>query len=220
MSEYTEISRFSKEEELANSVSHFTAALLSIIATVAMIIKARQFGSSLHVVSSAVFGSSMILLYLSSGMTHYLKQGSIKNIFFSLDKIAIYVLIAGTYTPLSLVTLNGSLGWVIFGIEWIFAIAGIIMILAKPVRYEKGVNTFSVISYAVMGWLIIVAIVPVIRILPTLGWIMILIGGLCYTIGIFFYKKCSFRHHHLIWHLLVIAGNFFHFLTIYYYVIP
>ena len=220
MSTYTEVSRFSDREEMANAISHFSGALLSVVALVLMLVQSVRFGNTLHIVSSAVFGSSMIILYMSSTMTHYLEQGKAKNIFFSMDKIAIYLLIAGTYTPLALIALKGPLGWTIFAIEWAIAIAGSVMILREPVNFEKGVKTISVIAYAAMGWLIIVAIVPLIRMMPTAGWILVLVGGVLYSIGIYFYKKCSFRYHHLVWHLFVIAGNAAHFLAIYLYVLP
>ncbi|MCF8226898.1 MAG: hemolysin III family protein [Bacteroidales bacterium] len=220
MTKYTEVSRFSHKEEMANALSHFIGALLSTAALVLMVVQSVKYGNGWHIVSTSIFGTSMIILYLSSTMTHYLQKGKLKNFFFSLDKIAIYLLIAGTYTPFALVTLNGPLGWTIFGIEWAFAIIGSAIILKKPVNFEKGVNTWSVISYAAMGWLIIIAIVPLIKRLPSTGWLLILLGGVLYTIGIFFYKKCSFRFHHLVWHLFVIAGTFTHFLTIYFYVIP
>lgn len=219
MQQYTEISRFSKKEEMANAISHFIGALLGTAGLILLTAKAARQGENLHIISSVIFGASMVILYLSSTMTHYLEQGRIKNFFFSLDKIAIYLLIAGTYTPLALVTIQGALGWTIFGIEWGGAIIGSYMVLRKPVQFEKGVNTITVFIYAAMGWLILIAIVPVIRIMPTTGWILILLGGAFYTIGIYFYKKCSFTYHHLVWHLLVIAGTAAHFFAIYFYVI-
>ncbi len=185
-----------------------------------MLHKTIVHGEAIHTITAAVFGCSMLILYLSSSMTHILKQGKIKNFFFSMDKIAVYFLIAGTYTPLALVTIGGPLGWTIFGIEWGCALIGTFLILNKPVNFEKGVNLFFVISYAVMGWLILIAIVPVINSMPLLGWLLILIGGAFYTIGIFFYKKGKFLHHHLVWHLLVILGTTAHFITIFYYVFP
>lgn len=220
MSAYTAISRFSQKEEYANAISHFIGALLSTVALVVMIVQSARYGNAWHIVSSAIFGATMVILYLSSAMTHYLKQGKTKNLFFSLDKIAIYLLIAGTYTPFALVTLAGPLGWTIFGIEWAVAITGSVLILRNPVNYEKGVKTLTVASYAIMGWIILIAIVPVIRIMPTPGWILIFVGGAFYSVGIWFYKKCTFNYHHLVWHLLVIAGSFAHFLAIYFYVIP
>jgi hemolysin III len=220
MSTYTEISRFSNREEMANAISHFSGALLSVVALILMLIKSIQFGDNLHIVSSAIFGSSMIILYMSSTLTHYLEQGKVKNFFFSMDKIAIYLLIAGTYTPLALIALAGPLGWTIFGIEWAIAIAGSVIVLRKPVSFEKGVNAISVITYVVMGWLILIAIVPLIRRMPTGGWILVLAGGALYSLGVYFYKGCHFRYQHLVWHLFVIAGNAAHFLAIYLYVLP
>ncbi|MFC2089917.1 hemolysin III family protein [Bacteroidota bacterium] len=220
MADYTEISRFTKKEELANAASHFAGALLAVAGLALMIVQSARFGNAWHIISTSIFGASMIMLYMSSAMTHYLKQGPLKNIFFSLDRIAIYILIAGTYTPFALVTLRGALGWTIFGIEWACAIAGSTMVLAKPVKFEKGVNTIAVVTYAIMGWLIIIAIVPLINNMVPAGWILIIAGGLFYTIGIFFYKKGKFLYHHLVWHLLVIGGTLAHFFAIYYFVIP
>ncbi|MCF8345725.1 MAG: hemolysin III family protein [Bacteroidales bacterium] len=216
----TEISRFSQKEEYANALSHFIGALLSIVALILMLMQSAKYGNGWHIVSSAIFGSTMVILYLSSTMTHYLQQGKLKNFFFSLDKIAIYMLIAGTYTPLALFVLAGPLGWTIFGIEWAIAVTGSVLILRKPVNYEKGVKTLSVIIYVIMGWLILIAIVPVIRIMPTPGWILILIGGAFYSLGVYFYKKCTFNYHHLVWHLFVIGGTAAHFFAIYLFVIP
>jgi hemolysin III len=121
---------------------------------------------------------------------------------------------------MALVTIGGPLGWVIFGLEWGLALLGTILILSRPGDYHTGVNTFYVVSYAVMGWLVIIAIVPVIRALPPAGWLLILLGGLFYTLGILFFKVLKFPYHHLVWHLLVIAGSLCHFLMVLFYVIP
>lgn len=215
-----ENSRYSKNEELANMLSHLAGTALSIVALILLIIKSSATGNGWHVVSSAVFGSTMIILYFSSSMTHGLKAGPAKEFFFTLDQIAIFLLIAGTYTPLTLVALHGPLGWVLFGLEWGLAALGITIKLAKPTRFNSGVNIFYILLYAAMGWMVIIAIVPAFRNIPLMGVLWILIGGLCYTIGIFFYKKARFTHNHLVWHLLVIAGTFSHFMAIYYYVLP
>jgi hemolysin III len=220
MTQYKEISRFSKKEEMANALSHFVGALLGTAGLVLLTVRAARYGDGIHIVSSVIFGASMIILYLSSTMTHYLEQGRIKNFFFSLDKIAIYLLIAGTYTPLALVTIQGALGWTIFGIEWACAAVGAFMVLRNPVDYEKGVKTVTVFIYVAMGWLILIAIVPVIRNLPAAGWMLIFIGGALYSAGIYFYRKCSFTYHHLVWHLLVIAGTTAHYFAIYLFVLP
>ncbi len=206
---------------MANAISHFTGALLGVAGLVLMLHQSiRGDGDGWHVVSSAIFGASMILLYLSSTLTHSLPMGKWKDFFFNMDRIAIYLLIAGTYTPFTLITLRGPLGWTLFGIEWGLALAGTVMILTRPGDYNKGVNGFYVFSYAVMGWLILVAIVPVIRTLPLMGSLWILTGGLCYTLGIYFFKRTRFKYHHLVWHLLVMAGTVSHFFAVFFHIIP
>ena len=212
--------KFSKNEELANALSHFTGTLLAVAALVLMISRSSVNGNSWHVVSSSIFGASMIVLYFSSTLTHILPMGKTKDWFFNFDRIAIYLLIAGTYTPIALITLSGPLGWVIFGIEWGLALTGTLMILLKPGDFNTGVSTFYVISYAIMGWLILMAIVPVISLLPMMGSLWILIGGLCYTLGIVFFKILRFPYHHLVWHLLVLAGTISHFFAVFFYIIP
>lgn len=212
--------KFTRREEIANALSHFSGALLAVVALVLMAKMSVKHGNSWHVVSTAVFGASMIVLYLSSTLTHILPMGKTKDFFFNFDRIAIYFLIAGTYTPIALITLSGPLGWVIFGIEWGLALIGTLLILRKPGDFETGVNVFYVISYAIMGWLILIAIVPVMRTLPLMGTLWILIGGLCYTIGIVFFKFIRFPYHHLVWHLLVMAGTLSHFFAVFYYIIP
>ena len=212
--------KFSPKEELANAISHFTGALLAIAALILMLNRSSANGNSWHVVSSAIFGASMIVLYFSSTLTHILPMGRTKDRFFNFDRIAIYFLIAGTYTPIALITLSGPLGWVIFGIEWGLALTGTFLILRKPGDYNTGVNRFYVISYAVMGWMILIAIVPVIRLLPVMGSLWILIGGLCYTLGIVFFKLVRFPYHHLVWHLLVLAGTISHFCAVFFYILP
>ncbi|MCK5135523.1 MAG: hemolysin III family protein [Bacteroidales bacterium] len=212
--------KFSKREEVANAVSHFLGALLAVAGLVLMIYHSVVHGNAWHLVSTSVFGGSMIILYLSSTLTHILPMGKAKDLFFNIDRIAIYFLIAATYTPIALITLNGPFGWIIFGIEWGLAIFGTILILTRPGNFNSGVNTFYVISYAVMGWLFLIAIVPIIDRLPVMGWLWILIGGLCYTLGIVFFKLIKFPYHHLVWHLLVIAGSLSHFFAVFFYMIP
>jgi len=212
--------KFTPREEAANAISHLLGALLSIAGLVLMISYSLIHGNEWHVVSTSIFGATMIILYFSSTLTHILPMGKAKDFFFNFDRIAIYLLIAGTYTPIALVTLHGPFGWVIFGLEWGFAILGTLLILIRPGNFNGGVNTFYVVSYALMGWLILIAIVPVIRILPLMGGMWILIGGLSYTLGIVFYKLSRFPYHHLVWHLLVIAGTISHFIAVFFYIIP
>jgi hemolysin III len=212
--------KFSPSEEMANGISHLIGAMFSVVALILMVRFSMIYGNGWHVVSSYVFGGSMILLYLSSTLTHLLPIGRTKDRFFNFDRIAIYFLIAGTYTPIALITLNGPLGWVIFGVEWGLAIVGTVMVLAKPGDYDTGVNTFYVLTYAVMGWLVLAAIVPVMNRLPLMGTLWILIGGLCYSLGILFFKVFRFPFHHLVWHMLVLAGTVSHFFAVFYFMIP
>lgn len=212
--------KFTYKEEIANGISHMIGALLAIAGLILMVYYSVKNGDAWHIVSTSIFGSSMVVLYLSSTLTHLLPSGKIKDFFFNMDRIAIYLLIAGTYTPIALVTLHGPLGWIIFGVEWGIALTGILLIIFKPGDYDTGVNIYSVISYAIMGWLILIAIVPVIRTLPFMGWFWIILGGVLYSIGILFFKLAYFRYHHLVWHLLVMLGSLAHFLAVFFYIIP
>jgi hemolysin III len=212
--------KFSRGEELANAISHFSGALLAVAGLVLMIHFSLVNGNGWHVVSTSIFGASMIVLYFSSTMTHILPMGRAKDRFFNFDRIAIYLLIAGTYTPIALITLNGPMGWIIFGIEWGLALLGTIMILSRPGDYNTGVSTFYVVSYAVMGWLMLIAIVPIMNTLPLMGTVWILVGGLCYTLGILLFKVLKFPYQRLVWHLLVLAGSISHFFAVFFYMIP
>ncbi len=213
-------SRYTRQEELANAISHLIGTFLAIAALVLMVVKAARIGTGWHIVSTAIFGATMILLFFSSTMTHWLRAGRAKDIFFTIDQIAIFTLIAGTYTPFTLIALNGPFGWVIFGLEWGLAAIGITIKLAKPTQFNQGVNLFYILLYAAMGWMVLIAIVPVFKSIPLMGVLWLLTGGLAYTIGIYFYKKARFPHNHLVWHLLVIAGALSHFFAVFFYVLP
>ncbi len=218
--EKQENSRYTVAEEQANAISHLTGVLLAVAGLILLLMKSVELGNGWHIVSSAIFGASMIILYISSTMTHWLSPGKAKEVFFTIDQIAIFLLIAGTYTPLTLIALHGPFGWILFGLEWGLAAIGIIIKLAKPSKFNKGVNLFYILLYASMGWMMLIAISPILKNIPLMGVLWIFIGGLSYTIGIFFYRKGKFKYHHLVWHLLVMAGTISHFLGIYYYVLP
>ncbi|NOZ45433.1 MAG: hemolysin D, partial [Chlorobi bacterium] len=141
------LTRFSSGEELANAISHLIGAVLSLAALIIMVVFSAIHGNAWHVVSSAVFGTTMLMLYLSSTLNHWLPAGKAKEFFFTFDQIAIFLLIAGTYTPLSLIALHGTMGWIIFGIEWGLAFIGIITKLFKQNKFETGVNIFYIILY-------------------------------------------------------------------------
>ena len=211
---------FTKGEELANAISHLTGTVLALAGLVLMLVFSAIKGNAWHIVSTAVFGTSMVILYLSSTFTHWLKPGKAKNFFFILDQIAIFLLIAGTYTPVALVALKGVYGWIMFGIEWGMAMAGIIYRISRPNRYESGVGLLSVILYALMGWLFLFFILNVLKMMSIGGIIWIFIGGAFYTLGILFFLIKRLKYHHLIWHLFVIAGSISHFIAVFFYVIP
>jgi hemolysin III len=211
---------FSRGEELANAISHLTGAGLATAGLALMSVFSAIRGNAWHVVSTAIFGSTMILVYLASTLAHWLRPGKGKEFFFQFDHIAIFLLIAGTYTPMTLVVLHGALGWTIFGSEWGMAVLGIILKFSRWGRTGAGVNLLFIALYATMGWMFIIAIVPIIKTLPLMGFLWILIGGLCYTIGILFYRVFRFPYHHLVWHLLVIAGSISHWFGIFFFIIP
>jgi hemolysin III len=212
--------RFTSKEELANAVSHTIGAALSCVALVLMISFSAKNGTALHLASSVVFGSTMLLVYLSSSFNHWLPVSRTKEIFFTTDQIAIYLLIAGTYTPVSLIALTGVHGWIWFGIEWGLALIGIVLKLLKPVKFEKSVNLFIIISYLIMGWLVVTDIPSVMDRIGVDGLIWLLAGGFFYTFGILFFKAKQIKYHHLVWHFFVIAGSFCHFMTVYFYILP
>jgi len=212
--------RFSVGEELANAISHGTGTILAVLALVFMLIFSINNGSGWHLAGSIVFGTTLFLLYLSSTLNHILPAGKAKEIFFTTDQIAIYLLIAGTYTPVAFIAFHGIEGWIFFGIEWGIAITGILLKLLKPTKFEKSVNFFIIISYIVMGWLIIIDIPFLIEQLSINGFIWMMLGGFFYTGGIIFFKMEKLKYHHLIWHLFVIFGSITHFIVIYFYVLP
>lgn len=211
--------RFTPGEERANAISHLVGAVLATGGLVLMVIFSARQSDARAIVSTAIFGGVMILLYLSSTLNHWLPEGKGKEFFFTFDQMAIFLMIAATYTPMALTVLRGPLGWVIFGLEWGLALAGIAVKLLRPSPYKKGVSKFYITLYAVMGWLLLIAIVPLIRKMPLMGLGWILIGGLCYTLGILFYRKIRFPYHHLVWHLCVIAGSISHFMAVFFYMV-
>jgi hemolysin III len=213
-------SRFSSGEDLANALSHFFGALLSVAALVLMVVFAALHGNAWDIISCSVFGISMIFLYTSSTIAHWLPEGRTKDSFFAVDQAAIFILIAGTYTPLSLIALRGPLGWVLFGVEWGLALFGIVRLVLRTNRFESGVAFLDIILYAGMGWIVVFLAGAVLRNVPPMGFIWIVLGGLSYTLGILFFKVAKFRYHHLVWHLMVIGGSLCHFTAIFFYILP
>jgi len=173
-------------------------------------------GTAVHVVSGAIYGSTLILLYASSTFYHAFPPGRTKQVFRVLDHSAIFLLIAGTYTPFTLVTLGGAWGWSLFGVVWGLAVAGIVLEAVFPGR----LRVLQVILYLAMGWVGVVAGRPLIEALEPQGLALLVAGGLFYTVGVVFYVWRSLRFHHAIWHVFVLGGSTCHFFAVLLHVIP
>ncbi len=202
-------------EELANSISHGVALGGAIAVTPILILVAVRHGSIIGIVAASVFGASMILMYLMSTLYHSLPESRAKYIFNLLDHCAIYVLIAGTYTPFTLLVLKGGWGWTMFGVIWGLAIAGIVFKLIARLKFP----VLSTVIYVLMGWVVVVAIKPLWEQLPLGGLIWLGAGGLSYMTGVIFFATEKLPYNHLIWHILVLAGTAFHFVAVIKYAI-
>lgn len=200
-------------EEIANSVSHGLALLAALIAFPVLVISAAQRGDVASIVGASVFAATLVLLYLASTLYHALPHTRAKKIFRILDHGAIYLLIAGAYTPFTLGVLRGSWGWTLFGLQWGLAILGIVLKSVGGVRYGK----LSVAVYLAMGWLVVIAAGPVMEKVPSWGLFWLVAGGLAYTVGVVFYALERLRYFHFIWHLFVIAGSACHFIAVLWY---
>ncbi|HRD49920.1 MAG: hemolysin III family protein [Candidatus Competibacter sp.] len=200
--------------EFFNSISHLVGAVAALIGLVIVVVVAARQGDPWKIVSFSIYGATLFLLYTFSTLYHSLR-GRAKRIFRKLDHLSIYFLIAGTYTPFTLVTLRGDWGWAIFGIIWGLVIVGI----ALESLPQQGSRIWSIVVYILMGWLILVALKPLLQALPTGGFIGLLLGGILYTGGLIFYAlDTRVQHFHGIWHLFVLAGSVCHYLTIFLYV--
>lgn len=197
-------------EEIFNSVTHGIGTLLSIAALVILIVFAAIKGNTWHVVSFSIFGSTMVVLYLASTLYHSFTKENIKNLFARLDHAAIFLFIAGTYTPYLLTVLRGALGWTLFGVIWGLAMIGVVIRSIYLTRFRK----LMVWVYLLMGWMFIATIVPIIRNLSTLSLIFLFVGGLCYSLGVIFYSWRDLKYGHGIWHLFVLGGSIMHFFSV------
>ncbi|WP_108671513.1 PAQR family membrane homeostasis protein TrhA [Peribacillus acanthi] len=207
---------FTKKEELVNALTHGIGVILSITALVFLIIRSVTEGTAWHVTTFIIYGVSMLVLYLCSTLVHSFPPGKAKDIFEIFDHAAIYIFIAGTYTPFTLIVINGALGWTILGIVWGIAIVGIVF----KAFFVKRFLFLSTVLYVVMGWLIVIAWHPLITTLPFAGLQLLVIGGVLYTVGAIFYVWRGFPFHHAIWHIFVILGSIAHFFSILNYVLP
>ncbi|SRR6056297_343911 len=208
--------RYSLAEEIANSITHGIGALLSIFGLVVLITLAATHGNVWHIVSSTIFGTTMILLYLTSTLYHCVTVPRTKEILRLLDHVAIYLLIAGTYTPFLLVNLRGPWGWSVLALVWGIALTGIIL-KVSPLGQKRGL---SLTLYLVLGWIILIAIRPLLSSLDPVGIRLLVAGGLAYSGGVIFYCWRRLPYNHAIWHLFVLAGSAFHFFAVLLYVLP
>ena len=209
MSEATEF-RFegqSLREEAANSITHGIGMLLSVAATAVLVVSAALHGGAMRVVSFSIYGFTLCLLYTVSSLYHGIQKPSVKRLFHIFDHSAIFVLIAGTYTPVTLVAIQGGLGWSLFGVVWGLALLGTVLTL---LFFEKA-RYFNVALYILMGWLIVVALPAVIHQFSFVALMWLVAGGVAYTGGVLFYRAEKLRGHHAVWHLFVIAGSVCHF---------
>ena len=201
---------FSKREEIANATIHGIGAIFSIAALVILIVSSAIHGTAWHVVSFTLFGSSMVLLYLSSTLVHGFPAGRVKDFFEIMDHSAIYFFIAGTYTPFLFLVIKGTLGWTLFGIVWGLAIAGTVF---KAFFVKRFLHT-STLLYVVMGWLMVFGWKPLLENVSSQGLILLAIGGILYTIGAIFYVWRGFTYHHAVWHVFVLAASILHFFAV------
>lgn len=206
---------FSKGEEIANSITHGIGALLSIAALVLLIVFSSLYGNAWHVVSFTLFGVTMVLLYTSSTLVHSFPPGKAKNIFEVMDHSSIYFFIAGTYTPFLFIAVKGWLGWTLFGIVWGLAIGGTVF----KAFFVKKFLLASTLLYVVMGWLIVFAWNPLVENVPSQGVVLLVTGGVLYTVGAVFYVWRGFKFHHAIWHLFVLGGTATHFFAVLFYLL-
>jgi len=210
------IKYYSPIEEKINVISHAVGFIFSMVALVLLVRHATRHGDVWHIVSFSIFGASLIILYAASSFYHSAEKSELRNRLNIIDHASIYVLIAGTYTPFTLVTLKGTIGWVIFGISWGLALTGIILKLFFTGKY----NLMSTIMYVLMGWVIVFAIKPLINNLPLEGLLWLVAGGISYTIGAILYGIKKIKFNHAIFHMFVLMGSFCHFMSVYFYVLP
>jgi hemolysin III len=208
--------RYSAAEEVAHSITHGAGLLLSIAGLVVLVVFASLRGTAWHVVSCSVYGASLVLLYAASTLYHALPPSPAKTVFRTLDRAAIYVLIAGTYTPFTLVNLRGPWGWTLLGIVWGLAIVGVVLEATAPRR----VRTLSVGLYLALGWLVAIAVRPLLAAVASVGLVLLVLGGLAYTTGIIFYAWRRLPYHHAVWHVFAMVGSVCHYFAVLFFVIP
>lgn len=209
------ITYYPYKEEVLNVISHLIGFLLSILGLILLVTKSINKGDEWAVISSSIFGSSMVILYLASTLYHMAKKREIREKLNVFDHASIYLLIAGTYTPFCLIPLRGTTGWVLFGITWGIALTGIILKLFYTGRFDL----ISTGAYVLMGWIIVFAIKPLINSLSREALFFLFLGGISYTLGAVFYTWKKLPYNHAIFHFFVLGGTIAHFIAVYYFLL-
>ena len=200
-------------EEIANSVSHGVGLLLALIALPVLIESALTRGDITGVAAATVFAITLVLLYSTSMLFHAFRHGRAKRVFQVLDHSAIYLLIAGTYTPFTLGVLHGTWGWILFGLVWSMALVGTLLKAVGGIKY----NTLSTFVYLAMGWVVVIAADKVWALVPGWGIFWLFAGGVAYSLGAVFFLAERIRYFHFVWHLFVVAGSACHFIAVLWY---
>lgn len=203
-------------EEMANRLTHGVGALLGVAGLVLLVVASSLHGDAWHIVSTAIFGTTLVLLYTASTLYHSATGDRARVLLRKFDHAAIFLLIAGTYTPFVLVTLRGAWGWSLFGVVWGLAVAGV----ALKFWFAGRFRVVSTLIYLAMGWLVMIAIKPLMAALPAGGLGLLVAGGVCYTGGAVFYLWKRLPYHHAIWHVFVLAGSACHWTAVFCYVVP
>ncbi len=207
---------YSPGEERANRLTHGVGALFSMAGLVLMVVFSARYGDAWQVVSTAIYGATLVLLYTASTLYHSFQDERRKVLLQKFDHAAIFLLIAGSYTPFALVTLRGPWGWSLFGVVWALAIAGV----ALKFWYAGRFKLLSTLLYVGMGWLVMIALKPLMAVLPVGGLQLLVVGGLCYTGGAGFYLWRGLPYNHAIWHIFVLGGSACHWVAVFRYVVP
>lgn len=214
---YTPLPSFyTPAEERLNILSHALGLVLSLIGLVLLVLRAAELGTSLHVISFTIFGLSLVSLYAASTIYHSTRDPTLRTKLRTVDHAAIYILIAGSYTPFTLVVLSGKVGWTLFGVSWGMAVTGIVLKLFYTGRF----NHLSTAMYVLMGWIIVFAIKPLLLAFPGTGMVLLGAGGISYTVGAISYSFKRMPFGHAVFHFFVLAGSACHFVAVYSYILP
>lgn len=207
---------YSFGEELAHAITHGLGAVLAIAGLCVLVVRAALYGNTWHIVASAIFGATLVMMYTASTLYHSIPLPKARKVLRVIDHSMIYFLIAGSYTPFTLVTLHGPWGWSLFGLTWGLALFGVVFKIFATGKYEK----VSLTIYLAMGWCAVIAIKPLVQTVQPGGIALMFAGGLTYSGGVAFYVWERVRYHHAIWHLFVLSGSVLHYFAVLFYVIP